>query len=99
LHEAITNNNETIAIALVRAGADVTSKDRWGAPAEDRAVAKEMKALSAAIRDEKERPAREAAAALAAAEALAAALAQADTLQSDTALLPPLQVRRRIPSP
>lgn len=95
LHEAITNNNETFAIVLVKAGADVASKDRWGAPAEDRAVAKQMKELGAAIREEKERPAREAAAAKAAAEALAAALAKADTLQSDTAVLPPLQVRRR----
>lgn len=98
LHEAITNAQEKLAIQLVRAQAQYAAKDRYGAPAEDRAIAKEMKDLRAAIDDEKLRPQREAEARLRAAEEYAAALAQAATLQQDTAVLPRLRVKRRGPS-
>lgn len=95
LNEALNKGEELLAIKLVRAGADWTAKDRWGAPAEDRAVAQQLKDLRAAIEDEKSRPAREAEAARLAAEAFVQEIAQAAVLQNDTAVLPVLQVRRR----
>ena len=95
LNEALNKGEEALAIKLVQAGADWTAKDRWGAPAEDRAIAQQMKNLSAAIEDEKNRPAREAEAARLAAEAFVREIAQAAVLQNDTAVLPVLQVRRR----
>ncbi len=95
LNEALNKGEEALAIKLVRAGADWTAKDRWGAPAEDRAVAQQLKNLRAAIEDEKNRPAREAEAARLAAEAFVQEIAQAAVLQNDTAVLPVLQVRRR----
>lgn len=95
LHEALTNSNASLSVALVRAGADWTAKDRWGAPAEDRAIAKQMAEVTAAIREEKERPLREAEAARRAAEEQAAALAQADVLQSDILMPPAVKLRRR----
>lgn len=99
LHEAMNRDQEDLCVALVHAGADWAAKDRYGAPAEDRAIAKQLKAVTAAIKDEKERPQREAEAAAEAArraaEEYAVALAKADTLQNDTALPPPLKLRRR----
>jgi ankyrin repeat protein len=103
LHEAMNRDQQDLCVALVQAGADWTAKDRYGAPAEDRAIAKNLHQVTAAINEEKERPQREAAAAAAAAqrraEAYAAALAAADTLQNDTAVLPPLRLRRRNEGP
>jgi ankyrin repeat protein len=99
LHEAMNRDQEDLCVALVQAGADWTAKDRYGASAEDRAIAKQLKAVTAAIGDEKERPRREAKAARRAAEEQAAALAVADTLQNDTVLPPPLKVRRRHEGP
>ncbi len=95
LNEALNKGEEALAIKLVRAGADWTAKDRWGAPAEDRAIAQQMKDLCAAIEDEKNRPAREAEAARLASEAFVQEISEAAVLQNDTAVLPVLQVRRR----
>lgn len=103
LHEALNRDDQGMSVALVQAGADWTVKDRWGAPAEDRAIAKQLHDVTAAIQYEKERPQREAAAAAEAAaraaQEYAAALATADTLQNDTALPPPLKLRSRAKGP